>query len=234
MRRQINLDGLAPVFRGRDAVRAGALTRGELRGPAVRRLFQGVYSLAGVAQTHALYCTGAGLALPRSGPQRMALDLLLDRPLPDAVADLDAVLRAQLVTLPEMRALVEQRGDRGIVAARRAVQLADPRAESRPESRVRVWLVLDGLHPAPQHWIEDSRGRLARVDLAFIKQRVAVEYDGSWREGELWALNRDRERLNQVQAQGWEVVFVTAALLRDPERMVRTVRATLARRQLAD
>jgi very-short-patch-repair endonuclease len=294
MRRQINLDGLAPVFRGRDAVRAGALTRGELRGPAVRRLFQGVYSLAGVAQTHALYCTGAGLALPRSAvvtgrsaatlrgvalartddpvevlvplesrvvrgsglavrrtvvrsdewlawsgirlatPQRMALDLLLDRPLPDAVADLDAVLRAQLVTLPEMRALVEQRGDRGIVAARRAVQLADPRAESRPESRVRVWLVLDGLHPAPQHWIEDSRGRLARVDLAFIKQRVAVEYDGSWREGELWALNRDRERLNQVQAQGWEVVFVTAALLRDPERMVRTVRATLARRQLAD
>src|SRR3984893_3741444 len=51
----------------------------------------------------------------------------------------------------------------------------------------------------------------ARVDLAFIDQRVAVEYDGSWREGELWALNRDRERLNQVQAQGWEGVFVTAA-----------------------
>jgi len=163
----------------------------------------------------------------------MALDLLLDRPLPDAVADLDAVLRARLVTLPEVRALVEQRGDRGIVAARRAVQLADPRAESRPESRVRVWLVLDGLHPVPQHWIEDPRGRLARVDLAFIEQRVAVEYDGSWREGELWALNRDRERLNQVQAQGWEVVFVTAALLRDPERMVRTVRAALTRRQFA-
>ena len=65
---------------------------------------------------------------------------------------------------------------------------------------MRVWLVLDELHPVPQHWIEDSRGRLARVDLAFIEQRVAVEYDGSWREGELWALNRDRERLNQVQA----------------------------------
>ncbi|MGH3526647.1 MAG: DUF559 domain-containing protein [Pseudonocardiaceae bacterium] len=77
--------------------------------------------------------------------------------------------------------------------------------------------------------IEDARDRLARVDLAFIEQRVAVEYDGSWREGELWALNRDRERLNQVHAQGWEVVFVTAALLRDPDRMVRTVRAALAR-----
>lgn len=290
MGRQINLTGLGPVFRGSDAVRAGALRQGQLRGSAVRRLFQGVYSQASVAQTHELYCTAAGLALPPSAvitgrsaatlrgvalarpqdpvealvplearvvrgsglavrrttvdrddwvswsglrlatPQRMALDLLLGRPLPDAVADLDAVLRSRLVALPEVRSMVEQRSDRGIVLARRAVQLADPRAESRPESRVRVWLVLDGLHPQPQHWIEDSRGRLARVDLAFIAQRVAVEYDGGWRDGELWALNQDRERLNRVQAAGWEIVFVTAALLRDPERMVATVRAALARR----
>lgn len=53
-------------IRDRDAVRAGVLSRGELRGPAVRRLFQGVYSLAGVAQTRALYCAGAGLVLPQS------------------------------------------------------------------------------------------------------------------------------------------------------------------------
>jgi hypothetical protein len=259
-------------------------------GQAVRRLFQGVYSLAGVVQTHALYCAAAGSALPPSAvvtgrsaatlrgvalaypedpvevlvplesrvvrgsglavrrtvvrpdewvawsgmrlatPQRMAMDLLLNRLLPDAVADLDAVLCARLVTLPEVRSVVEQRFDRGVVLARRAMQPADLRAESRPESRVRVWLVLDGLHPVPQHWIEYSRGRLARVDLAFIEQHVAVEYDGSWREGELWALNQHRERLNRVQAEGWEIVFVTAALLRDPERMVRTVRGALARR----
>lgn len=114
--------------------------------------------------------SGVRLATPR----RMALDLLLDRPLADAVADLDAVLRGRFVTLPEVRAMVEQRCDRGIVLARHAVQLADPRAESRPESKVRTWLVLDGLHPEPQHWIEDSRGRLARVDLAFVEQCVAV------------------------------------------------------------
>lgn len=286
----VGLTGLGPVFRGSDAVGAGALTSSQLRGPGVRRLFRGIYAPADVAVTHELYCTAAGLALPPSAivtgrsaatvrgvalarsedpvevlvplearvvrasglavrrtvirpdewqkwaglrlatPQRMTLDLLLDRPLPDAVADLDAVLRARLVGLPEVRAMVEQRSDRGIVLARRAVELADPRAESRPESRVRVWLVLDGMRPEPQHWIEDSRGRLARVDLAFVAQRVAVEYDGSWREGEIWALNRDRDRLNRVQAAGWEIVFVTAALLRDPDRMVRTVRAALTRR----
>jgi hypothetical protein len=163
-------------------------------------------------------------------PLRMGLDLLLDRTLPDAVANLDAVLRAELVDRVELRRMLSQRRDRGIVLARQAEELADSRAESPPESRVRVWLVRDGLHPVPQYWIEDSRGRLARADLAFPEQQVAIEYDGSWRDGELWALNRDRERLNRVQAAGWEVVFVTAPLLADPWRMVRTVRAALARR----
>jgi very-short-patch-repair endonuclease len=95
---------------------------------------------------------------------------------------------------------------------------------------MRVWLVLDGLHPQPQYWIEDSRGRLACADLAFPEQKLAVEYDGSWRDGERCALNRDRERLNRVQAAGWEVVFVTAPLLATPFRMVHIVRAALARR----
>ena len=163
-------------------------------------------------------------------PLRMTLHLLLDRSLPDAVAYLDVVLRAGLVNRAELRRMLAQRRDRGIVLARRAEELADPLAESPPESRMRVWLVLDGLRPQPQYWIEDSRGRLACADLGFPERKVAVEYDGSWRDGERWVLNRDRERLNRVQAAGWEVVFVTAPLLADPSRMVRTVRAALARR----
>ncbi|MFN2494917.1 MAG: hypothetical protein ABR608_03270 [Pseudonocardiaceae bacterium] len=284
--RAIDLNG---PFLGTEAVRAGVLTSGQLRGPAVRRLFQDVYVPAGIPDSHELRCAAAGLVLPpeavitgrsaatlrgvtlarakdpvelvvpetvrifrRAGfdirrteqradeaepwgriglatPLRMSLDLLLDRTLPDAVADLDAVLRAGLVDRAALRGRLSQRRDRGIVRARQAEQLADPRAESPPESRMRVWLVLDGLSPVPQYWIEESRGRLARADLAFPEQQVAVEYDGSWREGELWALNRDRERLNRVQAAGWEVVFVTAPLLAHPSRMIRTVRAALDR-----
>lgn len=162
-------------------------------------------------------------------PSRMAFDLLLDQPLPDAVADLDAVLRTGLVDRQQMARFLDGRHDRGIVGARQALVLADPRAESRPESRVRVHLVRAGLAPEVQYWIEDARGRLARVDLAFPEQQVAVEYDGQWRENEMWALNRDRDRLNRVQAAGWEIVFVTAALLRDPRLMVHTVRAALER-----
>lgn len=162
-----------------------------------------------------------------ASPSRMALDLLLGRELPDAVAYLDAVARAGLVEVRDVAALVAARSDNGIVAARRAAELADPRAESLPESRLRVLLVLDGLDPVPQQWIHDDRGPIARADLVFEKRRVAVEYDGDWRDGELWALNRDRERLNRVHAAGWTVVFVTAQMMRDIPRLLRTIRAAL-------
>lgn len=165
-----------------------------------------------------------------ASPLRMALDLALDRPLPVAVGDLDAVLRRNLVALDELAELVKARSDRGIQNARRAVELVDPRAESRPESQVRVHLVLAGLRPVPQYWIEDAGGRIARVDLAFPEKKVAVEFDGQWRDGELWALNHDRERLNRVHAVDWDVVFVTNTLLANPVKMVSTVYAALAAR----
>ncbi len=275
------------LFRGSDAVAAGLLTRAQLRGPLVTRLFRDVYVDRSTPVTHEVRCRGATLFLPpdavvtgrsaatvrgaalaaaddpveiiaplgrriarRDGfdlrrneiapgewvpwhggrlatPLRMALDLALDRPLAVAVADLDVVLRHRLVDLDALGDLVHGRSDRGIRTARRAVSLVDPRAESRPESQVRVHLVLAGLDPVPQHWIEDAGGRIARTDLGFPDRQVAVEYDGQWRDGQLWALNRDRERLNRVQAAGWDVVFVTAPLLATPARMVATVRAAL-------
>jgi hypothetical protein len=79
--------------------------------------------------------------------QRMAFDLLLDRPLPDAVADLDASLRGALVGEREMQLYLVGRHDRGIVQARRALELADPRAESHPESQMRVHLGWTGCSP---------------------------------------------------------------------------------------
>jgi hypothetical protein len=160
-------------------------------------------------------------------PLRMTLDLLLGRPLPDAVADLDAALRAKKVDRAVVEQMLASRSDNGIVLARQAVALTDASAESLPESRMRVHLVLAGLDPVPQYWIEDGGGRIARVDLAFPEHKVAVEYDGDWRDGESWALNRDRDRLNRVHALDWTVVFVTAPLLRDDRKMVRTVRAAL-------
>jgi hypothetical protein len=165
-----------------------------------------------------------------ASPLRMCLDLLVGRPLPESVADLDQVLRCRLVDRAALRVLLRTRHDNGIVVARQAEALAIDVADSVPESQVRVHLVLAGLEPIPQHWVELDSEQVALVDLAFPRQKVAVEYDGGWRDGETWALNRDRARLNRVQAAGWRVVFVTASLLRNPARMVAEISAALSGR----
>jgi very-short-patch-repair endonuclease len=162
----------------------------------------------------------------------MAFDLLLDRFLPDAVADLDASLRAGLVGQREMQLYLIGRHDRGIVDARRALELADSGAESHPESRMRVHLVLDGLCPEVQYRSYHRGCLVGRADLAFPERRLAVEYDGVWHGAPL-QVGQDRDRLNRLHAAGWEVVFVTAKHLHEPRRLVYTVRAALEGRQAA-
>ena len=116
--------------------------------------------------------------------------------------------------------------------ARRAVGLADERAESPPESVLRVVLRCAGLAPVPQYVVRDAEGRfVARVDLAFPDVRIAVEYDGAW-HGRPGELARDRRRHNALVAAGWTVVHITAADMHAPDRVVASVTALLRERGL--
>lgn len=163
-------------------------------------------------------------------PLRTALDIARGEPLVEGVVALDILLARGLVDHPHLRAAVLARSTpRRARRAERAVDLADARAESPQESRLRVVLALAGLAAVPQHTVRDGNGRfVARVDLAFPDQRVAVEYDGSW-HGEPGQLTRNRRRLNALVAAGWTVLHVTAADLREPAALVRRVTALLAR-----
>ena len=118
--------------------------------------------------------------LPVLRPVRAVADLMRALPLAEAVVVGDAVQHAGLATRDEVEVELDgHRGLRGVREARRALLLTDARAESPPESRVRVLLVLGGLAPVPQHEVRDTRGRfVARVDLALPGARVADEFDG--------------------------------------------------------
>jgi very-short-patch-repair endonuclease len=110
---------------------------------------------------------------------------------------------------------------------RAAVALADGRAESPPESRLRVVLALAGRPAVPQYTVRDAAGNfVARVDLAYPDRRVAIEYDGAW-HGERGQLARDRRRHNRLVAAGWTVLYVTAADMHDPESLVARVEAVI-------
>lgn len=158
---------------------------------------------------------------------RTALDIARWEPLPEAVAALDLLLARNVVGEVALREAAGARYGRGSRQAARAVGLADGRAESQPESRLRVVLTMAGLTPVPQYVVRDLDGEfLARVDLALPDLRVAVEYDGAWHAGE-GQFARDRGRLNRLTAAGWRVLHVTAADLRNPDQLVRRLRALL-------
>jgi very-short-patch-repair endonuclease len=171
--------------------------------------------------------------VPVTSPLRTAWDVAVLEPLGTAVADLDAMVRAGAVSQPELEQLVEAGTGRfGVTKVRRAIPLVDPRAESAPESRVRVALALAGLHPVPQFEIRAAGRFLARGDLVFPEARLVIEYEGAYHfEGDQIVL--DDERYARLRAAGWTVIRLSAADLRDLDGVVVRVRAALVTAEMA-
>lgn len=277
-----NLTRLPEVFRGSVARRMGLITEGQLRGPAVRRLFQDAYARADVEVTHELRCRAAALIVPAQAvltgrsaatvhgvalaepydpvefivpekhrfgpivgihvrrtavrptesrpwqgvriarPARVALDLLLRlsprkrgwvRRLRQGVPDLDAYLRSGLVRTRALEALFHRRRNRGIRLARQALELSDSRAESLPESEVRVVLRAAGYHPAPQFVVRSKHCRYPeRLALALEYEKVGIECDGA-RHNTPGQRADDRRRRERLENDGWTIVLVTAEQL---------------------
>ncbi|MGN9918031.1 endonuclease domain-containing protein [Micromonospora palomenae] len=147
-----------------------------------------------------------------------------------AVGIVDSLLASGLTDPDALAEVAERFADRpGGRRARRVFDLADPGAQSPPESHLRVRLVLAGLpRPVTQHPVRSPSGLVLHPDLAWPEFRVAVEYDGQW-HADPDQLHRDRQRLNQLVAAGWIVLHVTARRLRnDFAALLREIRTALA------
>jgi very-short-patch-repair endonuclease len=167
--------------------------------------------------------------VPLSSPLRTAWDVATLEPLAVAVSVLDAMARAEAVSVPELVGMAAGGTGRwGAARVRRAVPLVDPRAESAPESRVRVALVLAGLAPEPQYEVRSAGRFVARVDFAWPQARLALEYEGAYHFAE-GQIVRDDDRLARLRAAGWEVIRISAADLRDVDGVVEKVRSALTR-----
>jgi hypothetical protein len=161
-------------------------------------------------------------------PLRTALDLgrLLGRF--DALAALDGFLR---IGVPHDRVLSEVerfKGERGVVQLRHLAPLADGRAESPPESALRLHWYDAGLpRPEPQWWVHDDAGfAVYRLDLALPACRYAAEYDG---ERFHTASDAERDEVRRTwldQERGWLIdVFDKSDLyasIGDPARRLIT------------
>jgi very-short-patch-repair endonuclease len=149
-------------------------------------------------------------------PVRAVADLVRRLPLVEAVVVADAAVRSGLCDARALQdELLAHGGLRGVVQARRVLDLADPRAESPPETRLRLALRSAGLAPVPQFVVLDAHGRfVARVDLAVPELRLALEHDGRTVHEQADVFRDDRRRQNALVAAGWTVLRFTAADLR--------------------
>ncbi|MGI8307661.1 endonuclease domain-containing protein [Saccharopolyspora hattusasensis] len=166
-----------------------------------------------------------------AGIERTAFDLLKRRSMALSIAHCDALLHANLITAEGIAKFVSGRGDDGVVLARQRIPYLDGRAESIPESVLRVELNLRGLDPVPQFEVIIRRRFVARVDLAFPAERVAVEYDGHW-HADPDQFRQDEARRKRLFESGWIVIVVTNKhIQRSMEPVVESIHEALARRR---
>jgi very-short-patch-repair endonuclease len=159
-------------------------------------------------------------------PLRTAYDLARRLPLVDAVVAVDALANVHGVAPAELVPFgYRHLGARGSAQLPTVVALADPRAESPMETRIRFAIRAAGL-PAPvlQHPVGPYR-----LDMAYPAVRLAVEYDGRDHLTPERAL-RDLDRQACLTRCGWEVLrFRAAEVMLRPWSVAATVRRALER-----
>ncbi|WP_215817165.1 hypothetical protein [Pimelobacter sp. 30-1] len=127
-----------------------------------------------------------------------------------ALATIDEFRRAYGLTLGDFEAILPRyRGRRGVIQLRELVPLSTDRADSQPESWVRLMVHDEGLPmPAAQVDVVVSGWGRARLENAYEHLRIAIEYDGE----RFHSLPEDRERDDvrraALDAGGWIVLVV--------------------------
>lgn len=141
--------------------------------------------------------------------------------------------RGPATSIVEMRGLLASTHKmRGLAASRVAIDHVVAGTDSSMETRTRMILVDAGL-PCPEVNVPalDSEGTfLALPDMSYPALRIAIEYDGDVHRTDPRTWRRDVERRQRLEEAGWLIITVTADdVIRHPGRLIRRVRAALAR-----
>lgn len=144
----------------------------------------------------------------------------------------DAMVQARLLSADELRAAVNLRPSaRGIRAARSTAAVVRPGSESPMESLLRWAILADGLpEPAVNARVLDDGGWLARADLSYPEQRIAIEYQGDHHRSDKRQWRGDITRTRSLQSAGWLVILASADDLARPHSILASVRAGLTDR----
>lgn len=156
-------------------------------------------------------------------PLRTSMDLGCRLKRREAYAVMNQFARLHSVGAAEIAPnLPRFRGRRGVIQMRELTQYLEPRLESPRES----WLllaILDANLPRPQvQCVVQAGSNTYRLDLAYARARVAVEYDGAEHHSSSQAALHDRQRRRELERIGWRFVVVRNGDFA-PDRLTRWV-----------
>ncbi|MFD0811695.1 endonuclease domain-containing protein [Amycolatopsis umgeniensis] len=129
--------------------------------------------------------------------------------------------------------LADRRDQRGIHRSLLLLDMATGKAESPPESILRLIVVEAGFPiPEVQYEITTIEGRkLYVLDMAWPSLRIALEYDGFASHEE--RRDHDAERDARMAGRGWVTIRASAADLRDPRRLLAELARAFEKRAVA-
>lgn len=168
--------------------------------------------------------------LPVTTSARTAFDLGRQLTAADAIARLDALMRATpFSTATTLMLSTRYAGARGVRQLRTLLPKIDPGAASPKETWLRMLLVDAGL-PTPETQIPVvvNYRTVALLDMGWERFNVAVEYDGDQHRTDRRQYVRDVRRLKELGDLGWIVIRVIAE--DRPDQIVRQVAAALQAR----
>jgi hypothetical protein len=162
---------------------------------------------------------------------RTAYDLGRHLPRSEAIARLDALMRATPFSMGEVLQLAQRhRGARGLKQLRAVLPLVDGGAASPQETRLRLLFIDAGFpRPTTQIPVVDGRGRLVRpLDMGWEDFMVAAEYDGDQHRTNRKEYVKDIRAFPKLERLGWRVIRVIKEDC-DEDIIDRAYRALIAR-----
>lgn len=140
---------------------------------------------------------------------------------------MDAALQRRVGLADLERAHLRNKGRYGARAARRMLEAAAGGARSEAERLVIQLLRGAGI----DGWRANFPVGPCVIDIAFPRQRIAIEIDGWAFHSDQPAFQNDRRRQNWLALQGWQVLrFTWLDVTRHPERLLSEVRAAISAR----
>lgn len=127
-------------------------------------------------------------------------------------------------------ATVELKGCRGNPELRRAAAAANSGSHAESERVAQRILRLAGVGTLTANFeVHDKFGLIGFIDIALVKEKVAVEIDGRAWHSDAHRFQHDRTRQNRLVNAGWTVLRFTWDDLNDrPEYVVQAVRTAAA------